>query len=382
MQYPAPDKLKYSEITNSQISVEWEFPAEIEYKISGFEIYMSDNLKDTPSLLSSISPSLRNALITIQKSEFYLSVFAKGIDVSIKKSYPLLVQIADSIPPIKPVQLSGKISQTGLATINWQKGHEPDLFGYRVYASSNVTSEFDLISKEFVRDTTFSWNIPLNTLSRLLYVKVMAYDFRFNHSEFSDIIKLQIPDTIPPSAPVLKTCDKVDGKINFEWIPSGSGDIEFHSIIIKSVSEEIVDTITRFNGSEIINYTWSEPKPGEWQLFVAATDSSGNNSLSEQKFTYNIQQDFSSIIPAFEAKANYNKGGVELNYKINSDIKWILIYRIIEDSPPRLLKTIEANNESFIDKSVEVGKHYTYFIQYKNENGKLSNYSKEVKIEF
>ena len=380
--FPEPANLKYTEVSSSKVAVEWEFPSEFEYKLKEFTIHTSVNLNEKPQQLVTAGKNQRAVLIDINSSELYINVTAVGIDGNMRSSFPILVQTADSIPPLAPTNLKGKINKDGIASINWSRNGEPDLFGYRIYASTNSDAEFMLITKDFIRDTTFTWNFPLNSLSRFLYVKAMAYDHRYNHSGFSEIFRLTIPDTIPPTSPILKACEKTQDGVSFDWIPSGSHDVTTHSLIMKSKTNETVDTIASFRNTSKTQFIWREPKIGEWKFFVVAKDSSGNESLSQQVFEHSIKLNFNEITPSIKAQAKYNKGGIEIEYTAPHDAQLVLIYRIVESDSPRLFKTLDATSMKFLDSSVVVGKKYTYFIRFRDIKGVESNFSNEILIDY
>lgn len=377
-----PSNLKYTEISSSKVKLEWEFSSEFEFKLKEFTVHSSVNLNEKPEQLATAGKNQRAALIDINKSELYLSVTAVGVDGNMRSSFPILVQTADSIPPSAPKSLNGKISKDGATSINWSKNAEPDIYGYRIYASTNPNAEFNLISKDFIRDTSYSWNFPLNTLSRNLYVKAMAYDNRYNYSAFSEMIRLSIPDTIPPTPPILRVCENTKEGVRFEWIPSGSADVKSHSLIAQPKSDGKTDTIATFTNTHQKQYLWDNPKHGEWIFFVAAKDSSGNESLSMQHFEHRIHVDFSDFTPTLKAQTNYNEGGITLEFSATGEANLIILYRAVNDDPTRIFRTLPAQTKKYLDNSAVVGGKYKYFIKLVTQSGKESGFSNEVEITF
>jgi fibronectin type 3 domain-containing protein len=155
-----------------------------------------------------------------------------------------------------------------------------------------------------------------------------------------------------------------------------------HSLIIKSKTNETVDTIASYRNTSKTQFIWREPKIGEWQFFVVAKDSSGNTSLSQQVFEHKIQVDFSEYTPTLKAQANYNEGGIVLEFSATAEANLIILYRLVNDNPPRIFKTLPAQTKNYVDNSVVVGKKYKYFIKLVTQNGKESGFSKEVEINF
>lgn len=378
--FPLPSRLEYTEIVEGSIAVGWEYPNEYMDKLRAFEIIGSVAYDGQPTKLGRYDPSSRGGIVETPSSEMYVSVVAVGNDGTRRNSYPMMVQLTDSIPPAPPKNLHGLITKEGTAKVGWRWGDEPDLFGYRVYAAANPEAEFTLVSNDFVRDSTYSWNIPLNTLSRRLYVRVMAYDYRYNHSDFSQMLTLTIPDTIPPSAPVLKVCEQTPKGVRFSWVPSSSRDVVAHALIYKSTNGSDQDTIKLFKGNQN-TYTWEKPIEGSWNFVVAAIDSSGNSAHSSQHFQLNLKRKrLANFTPELAAAKNLAKGQVELRWSTHPESVKAIVYRSVNGEQYRIYNTVNSN--VFADNDVTIGTSYAYLVRLENETNKLSMFSEEVKINY
>lgn len=381
MLFPLPTNLKYSVVSNEQIAVAWEYPHELENKVGSFEIFGAMGFKHKPFSLGQHSVDSRAAIITIPTAEFYLSVAAKGVDGSRRMSHPIMIQMHDSIPPAPPTGVVGTISRRGMATVSWQRGTEPDLFGYKVYTHSKPHAEFNMETKSFVRDTTFQFKLNLKTLSSKLYVKVMAYDYRYNFSQFSQMLTLTVPDIIPPSAPVLKRCVETPKGIEFEWIPSGSSDVASHAIVYTSAYRVVTDTLGVFPHKNQSQFIWEAPIEGNHWFWVVAIDTSGNSTRSTQHFRLNLKGiDFANFSPKLTVNKNLAKGHIELSWSTHSNATSAIIYRSLNDEPYRTYNTLKGS--VFNDDNVAVGNKYGYLIRLQNDNGVFSMYSEEIKINF
>ncbi len=378
--FPIPSNLKYSEIPDGDIAITWEFPDEFTDKVLLFDVIGSASFKGNPISLGKQESTLRRAVIKSPSSEMYISLVAVGKDGTSRNSHPIMIQLSDSIPPLPPKNLYGSIDKSGTAQIGWQWGSEFDLFGYRVYAAANPKAEFTLLTSEFERDSTYSWNVPLNTLSRKLYVKVMAYDYRYNYSIFSEILNLTLPDTIPPSAPVLKTCERTAEGVKFKWIPSGSEDVESHAIIYISTEDNQQDTIVTIQNNQT-EFTWENPAEGTWNFVVSAIDSSGNSAHSTQHFRLNLKGiEFTNFSPKLSVNRNMAEGKIELSWSTHPSSTKAIVYRSVNGEPFRIYNTL--NGSMFIDGDVTVGYSYAYIVRLENQSEMLSMYSEEVKISY
>lgn len=379
MYFPQPEELKYSEL-NDDIAIVWEFPQEYNHKIKEFIIEGATNFKDIPIKLNNAKPNDRGALIKLTAPEMFVSVVAVGIDETKRPSYPIMIQLEDSIPPAPPINLKGSIDSLGITTVMWDKGKEPDLFGYRIYAGVNPDAEFSLITSDFVRDTVYSWPQSLNTLSSSLFVAVMAYDYRYNYSGYSEILELFIPDTIPPTPPIFSKCEFLNGKVFFEWIPSGSSDIYSHSIFYKITNSEneeklLLEDLT----NKIPFYVWTNPLPEKLEFYVKANDKSGNEAISIQTYVLDLANlAFSDFKPRLVINKDIENGHVKLQWDKPKKSESVVIYRSINGEPLRAIYT--AKEDSYFDSSVLIGYKYSYVIQHRDSHGRTSQFSEEIEI--
>jgi uncharacterized protein len=379
---PTPQLMGYTEPQPGHLGLKWEFPAGFEAKITEFDVVSSTTFNGQLKVLGKYASTARAAMIRVDGSEFYLAIRVHGKDGTIRSDFPVLVQLHDSIPPAPPVELMGEIDIDGQVRIAWQRGKESDLMGYRVYASARSDAELTLISADFVRDTVFYWHQPLNTLSQFLYVSIMAYDFRYNYSGFSDMLKLAIPDTIPPAAPVLIRCAQEGEGVKFEWIPSASPDVAYHAIMYAAPGEKMEpQPIARVDDKGLNHFLWLQPEAGQWRFYVAAVDHSGNSALSQQHFHLKIEAHvLDQLVPRLTVKANHQQGHILLQWQVPLPGMQTIIYRSINNEVPQIYKTLLTH--SFEDKDVQIGLTYNYWIRFRNEFGILTDLSTQVNITF
>lgn len=376
--YPAPQGLRYTETPGGDLMVQWEFPAEKEEKITRFTLEGAVAYDDPRKVLASHGPVDRAGRIVLPASEMYITVVARGVDGSKRAAYPMLVQLADSIPPAPPVNLQGNIDSTGLVTVQWQLGTEPDLFGYRLYATPDPRGEYTLVTPDFVRDTLFQWQQGLNTLSSHLYVKAMAYDYRYNYSGFSDTLRLALPDTIPPTAPVLHRCEKDQQGILFHWVPSASPDVVSHALWARQEESDTAQVLIQsFDGNQT-HYRWDDPPAGQWYFHVEATDHAGNTARSRQYFVHEITNDPASLTPQLRATKNLQEGQILLQWDTPPPGYTVVIYRGENGQNPITLHTLTG--ASYPDTAVEVGNKYSYIIRYRCPEGRFSEFSEDVVV--
>lgn len=178
--------------------------------------------------------------VTGQPNYYVVQAYDTANNVS--SSFPVSVTLIDSIPPVKPVFISGKIDSLGIVTITIEKNKEKDLMGYRLYKSNGAEHEFSVINEGFIASdssnkdiqTVFKNTVTLNSLTPYIYYKVKALDFNFNQSEFSDVLIVTRPDTIPPVPPVFTNVIVSEKQVELYFVPSSSIDVKEHIIYRKT----------------------------------------------------------------------------------------------------------------------------------------------------
>ncbi len=237
---PQPQHVKPNEVL-----VTWKMNPVPAPDLKGFFVARSENNEGDFKIL-------HNAMLPKNTRTFTDTTFIKGktnyyivqaIDTAnnVSSSFPVSVTLIDSIPPVKPVFISGKIDSLGIVTITVVKNKEIDLMGYRLFQSNSTEHEFSAIYEGFVENdslnkeiqTVFKDTVTLNSLTPFIYYKIKALDFNYNQSEFSDILKVARPDTIPPVTPVFNNVIVREKEIELHFVPSSSEDVKEHIIYRK-----------------------------------------------------------------------------------------------------------------------------------------------------
>jgi hypothetical protein len=202
---------------------------------------------------------------------------------NISSSFPVSVTLIDSIPPAKPVILSGKIDSLGVVTITVEKNKEKDLMGYRLFKANSAEHEFSVIYEGFVEtdslnqkiQTVFKDTVTLNSLTPFIYYKVKAMDFNYNQSEFSEVLIVARPDTIPPVTPVFTNVVITEKQIELSFVPSSSADVKQH-IIYRKTDQKSPWEILRTYDSKLNQFIDTNVTTGVTYYYtIRAKDNSG-----------------------------------------------------------------------------------------------------------
>ncbi|HBI80905.1 MAG TPA: hypothetical protein DDY04_02920 [Bacteroidales bacterium] len=362
---------------DDKLSIAWSIDSIGIENLKGFMVYSSadQNGPFNPLLKDSIDRTSRYAYLQRPQDYSYYKVAAIDQFDRPYFSSARLFQAKDSIPPLPPVGLKGEFDSTGTVKLWWSYGKEPDLLGYQLLYSSSKDSEYSLLSKDFIFDSTYTAKFPLDMLCSDLYFKAVALDTRYNTSKASEPIVLVKPDTIPPSPPVLMVETDSLGNTIAKVSPSSSNDIAKHIIYFEkndnTLPNEIFSGILTSDTSIVLKEL---NKAGK--LYCTAFDKSGRTGISNK-----IQLQPKDFKVAFSIKLKENllidEGKIEFTWDASGLRDNILIYRKIEDenknSNYRLIATVECSKRKFIDSNVFINNKYFYKFVYTLKNKDLSS---------
>ncbi|MEN8139449.1 MAG: hypothetical protein ABFR62_13580 [Bacteroidota bacterium] len=354
---------KFIDSENNAV-IKWQIENGKAEDVEAFVVERAFDIKGNFAIISDSLNFKENSYTdTNSSSSNYYRVKTISKSGEVKKSFPVLLQPADSVAPGAPVNLKAVVSKKGIVKLGWNKGKEADLLGYRVYRSRDKNGEFQQITKKSIDINSYSDTLNLGSLDKHYWYKVTAEDNRYNTSEYSEIIHVIKPDTIAPSSPVFTKAIAKRESNHLQWVVSGSdlGSIKLYRkskekaewSLLKTyspVDSMIVDDIDIKNGTKYY-YT------------LSATDSSGNESIPGKavSLTANIEngEDF---IKDLKAEVKRNQGRIELTWKNSEENIEISLYRLVNDGKPSLIKKLE-DASAFMDAEVKMGNSYKYFLK-------------------
>ncbi len=222
--------------------------------------------------------------------------------------------IVDSLPPAPPTGMKGSIDTSGLVKISWNRGPEADIIGYRVYWANDTLAEFSQLTGEVFAGTIYGDSINIKTLSEYAYYKIVAVDHRYNHSQYSKILKLQKPDVVPPAAPLITKYEQGQLTVNFSWINSTSDDVVNHKLERKYEDEEW-KKVAVFAKKEK-EYTDKDLLAGKAYAYrIVALDDAGNKSMSKDLEITAVDRGKREDIQGFKVVTNNGNSLLEWKYE-------------------------------------------------------------------
>jgi len=310
---------------------------------------------------------------------YVAAIDAAGNEARSSVSFGMVI---DSFPPPAPTDLTAEVDTNGIITLAWKQVLEPDILGYKVFYANADDHEFTLLNGHAVQRNYYQDSISLNTLTRHAYYKVMAVDNAYNYSPLSKVLKVERPDIIPPTSPIFTNYKVEINKINLEWAPSHSNDLAHHELWRKN-NDTPWEMISKIEDNTY-SYADNNIEAGAtYQYKILAKDLSGLSS--DIAFIIHLETPEKLIVESIQ----------NIKIKINDDkqpvLSWaspegqehdVVIYRSSENSGFQVLKIVDRDKDSFVDRNVSSGRTYKYTLKARFADGATSQFSevKEVMV--
>ena len=361
-----------------------------EKDLAGFNIYRtnysdSDYVKLNP-LLIPVNDSTYTDDVPKFKQYFYrASTVDKDNNEAL--SVPLYADVFDNEPPAAPKNLR-IIADTGLLYLQWDANSEPDLIGYLIYRTINKNNKdnYVLITPLPVNQNSFADDLPDNAKNNFLY-RIVAVDYTYNKSGYSEPATSKMPDKFPPSPPLIKQAvQNKKQEVIIEWLPNTEPDLVGYNIYRKTLNDSA--SVFEKQNSAILNqeaYKFTDRytiNNRSYEYYLTACDSSGNTSRSSNHFKFHTNsphETLSAVFTSFKANYDEKKKSVEIYWNTSSkDLKFIL-YR--KKGKEKLLfpSTGVLNDHRYSDQDIKKDQTYHYQVRGYSNTGDVL-YSEIIKI--
>ncbi|MGG6230839.1 fibronectin type III domain-containing protein [Tenacibaculum sp. SDUM215027] len=370
--------------TNEAI-ITWEFPKKGETLLEKFQLLIAPVDKGPYVVaVDNISPQQRKLTYSKLQASNYVKIKAIGKDPKQEKtSFSTLIQPLDRTPPAIPTELSGKIDSLGVVHITWKQNIEPDFLGYRVFRGFLKDEEPSQITVSPINQNSFIDTVTVKNLNAEVFYSIVAVDKRHNHSEKSEVLMLEKPDVIPPTAPVFSGYKIKEGKVIIEWIPS-SEDNATHVLLRENLSEKKeLETIFTTNDT-VRQYIDAKLKSNNrYRYHMKAIDKSGLTSLPSSPLTIEmVNLTPKEYIKGLDYVVNRETNHIELFWRANNDeIAEYTIYKQLKEKQPSTWRILPAGIKNVIDKEVSPNETYIYHIRATLKKGGYAKV-KTIEIKF
>ncbi len=354
--------------------------------VQGYEVQRSPSESGDYKTIhdKTLSADINQYMDKVPMSTNYYRVVVKGNNGQQRVSFPVLIQLADSIPPAAPQSIKILIDTAGIVQLSWQPNTERDLLGYRVFRSNFANDEYSQITVSPIRASAFRDTINLKTLTRKIYYKVTAIDTRFNMSEYSVPVDIVKPDILPPVPPVFKEVKALKDGALLVWIPSSSEDVR-QTVLYKKhhYSNDWVELI-RLPKDSVRYKDKIQDARNEYQYQLIAVDEAGNKSIASKPVRGKRLDD--GVRPALKdlnAEVNRTTKQISLRWSYQQErVSKYIIYRAQNAEPLMLYKSVPAGSYGMIDTNLTMATMYRYRVKVIFSDGGESPFSEEVKVDY
>ncbi|MCD0469155.1 hypothetical protein [Flavobacterium sp. JAS] len=360
---------------DTTVNLIWEFPEEGDSEISGFELNRSDedDSKYT-TVVKNISVKSRSVVYNKLLGTNYFTLTAIGKNGNNRTSFPMLVQPVDSIPPSKPVGLKGVIDSLGVVKLTWTHNTEKDLLGYRIYKANNPDEEYSQVTISPSEPNTFEDKVVVKTLNSKVYYKIIAVDYRYNMSDFSEPLILKKTDLIPPASPAFTKYEIKDSSIFLEWANSSSDDVAVHQLYRKEDDQKDWSLVFETKNKEE-KFQDKNVKDGSlYKYTIFAKDES--NLVSNPSPGVNLLVPKYSVMPSvkgFFAQANKTTNTIDLSWEYsNNEVDSFEIYKASDKDALQLIQIVVGKIKRLSDPTITINTTYKYGIRAVYKDGRTS----------
>jgi fibronectin type 3 domain-containing protein len=323
---------------------------------------------------------------------YYFKVSAVDTAGNASESFAHFLNVVDSIPPAPPTGLIGTIDTLGVVTIGWEVGTEEDLNGYRVFYANSADYEFTQKTVSVSEYNFFIDSIEIKTLTEEIYYKVQAVDMRHNRGEFSEVLKLQKPDILPPTTPVFRQPQVSADSIILTWIPSVSDDVVSHFLYRKKhKSEDEWEILATLGAEDTLFVDLTADTEQLYEYTLRAQDDA--DLFSDYAFVHKARKWFDGKIVAIQ--------NLEITYDTTESKRILLawefekptdellkneeyrfyLYRSWGYAPLERYKQLDNTKRDYIDTKIRKPGKYNYAVKVVFKNGKTSPLSEMVFVE-
>jgi hypothetical protein len=360
---------------DSTVTLSWEFPEEGNEEISGFELNRSDkDDKEYTTVVKNIPSKNRSVTYNKLSSTNYFTITAIGKQGSNRTSFPMLVQPVDSIPPSKPIGLKGTIDSLGVVKITWDHNKEKDLMGYRIYRGNTAEEEFSQLTVSPSEPNKYEDTVILKSLNSKVYYRVIAVDYHYNMSPFSETLILKKPDVVPPTSPVFTRYEIKDGAVFLEWVNSQSEDVASHQLYRKENDQEKWELILN-DVTKLESYQDQKTIEGStYRYAIFAKDESGLVSNPTPEIALFVPKyTVKPAVKGFYAQANTATNSIDLSWDYKeSDVDSFEIYKATNQEPLQLIQIVKGESRKLSDPTLTINTTYKYGIRAQFKDGRMS----------
>lgn len=396
---PTPPFLRSAiHIKPNQVELNWEMNGNGSDDLKGFTITRGA-LEDgeykpiSKGLLPATSNSYIDQSFDQEGSNYYI-VEAVDTAGNSSRSYPAYVTLIDSTPPAIPAITSAKIDSVGKIFIKVTPNIEKDFMGYQLLKANAKEHEFSIVLETFkdsLGRSTFTMNdsTTLNTLTKKIYYKVIAFDTHFNQSASSEIIELTKRDTIPPVSPLITGFAVNDSSVVLRFANSSSEDVVRNILLRRESANAKFDTLFSNSDLRISQFTDTKITSGkQYEYAMIAKDDGGLQSKSSKSIQVKTLQNNRIPMPKLDGSFDGKTKKITLSFLVdkqleNQKLKVELYKRSDKNAAWINFKNIDFEKGKAYQDDPEAGQNGMFYtVRLTDGNQKSSKFSNELELKF
>ncbi|GAB4033179.1 fibronectin type III domain-containing protein [Spirosoma gilvum] len=376
------EKIDVSHLGGSRVRINWTHlkpPGDLRgYQISKAASIDGPFVSLTRKPLAANKRTFTDSTAIPYQPAFY-QVIAVDTSGNENPSLPIYCTFNDTKGPAKPKNLQGYIDTTGFVRIVWDPNPETDLLGYAVVMANDPAHIFTARTSGYLALSLFNDQTELNTLSRRLCYRVIAYDKNHNPSQPSDILILTRPDRVRPEPPIFTRYVASDTAMNLVWARSSSTDVREQLLLRRGAPTERWHEVARLSPAHTTYADKLVKSNTAYTYALMSVDSAGLRSdvspvLDLKTLTLSAQP-----VTNLTTRLSADGKQVILSWKYPNDLCRFVIYRASMPSPLRTYNAVNRE-QTFTDKAIQKGK-YEYAVKVIYQDGRESGLSNRVKID-
>ena len=367
----------------SVVTAQWRYPRTSlrdDDKIIRFNIY---DLRDGVPHLINDRIIYRDAATTDYSYRFSFPLaraegnfFMTAVDITGRESQPsetVRLVLRDIIPPSRITNASAQRAEDGV-DVFWSVSIEPDVVGYHVFRTTDLSGEFRRITDELVDVLDPVYTDRTVIPGRTYYYRITAIDAAGNESEPSAAAMVIVADTEPPPAPTDLTAEyRDDGTVNATWsymYPDAR--VRTFVLLRRRIDDDDQRrAYAQVNERDIIQTSLLDRGPagtgfiegGIYEYGIAAVDSARN--FSDTTFVkVNIPVLTPPEPPGRVTAINHEGIRVNLSWNATTSTRAIeyRIFRTGPDGEESLRKTVPIQTRATRDEDIELASWYVYAV--------------------
>ncbi len=345
---PQVPELRFTRVKD-QVTFTWK--ANTEKDLRGYYLLRGKGVKKMDTLangeiLAASSTRFQHTLPPDFSAGYY-RLLAADTAGNISLSNAVYIFNPDTIPPAAPQGLTGSINKTGIVSLKWANDKTGDVLrGYKIFTSSDAKLTFDAVSG-VIPDTAYSFPVTLKTLTKNVFVKIVAVDASFNHGKFSQVIKLNRPDTIAPPQPVIGGYTNTSKGIGFNWSKNPANDFSHFMVYRRLAGDTAWVNILQTRETTLTDS--SVAVGNAYEYAVKAVDSTG--LASNYSFPLHVKTAYNVKTFNIGLNGNYDSGKKQVTINWNKPGEPVKFYILYKDQGKGLTmyKSIAADKQTFTE---------------------------------